>query len=89
MIRLAMKPGHIETPKGRPGKRPAEYAQHVMKLREKLPRGFDVVLEPPFVVLCDGGRAAVERSAEGTVRWTVRMLEQDFFSKPPTNFGQG
>ena len=83
VIRLAMKPGQIEAPKPRPGKRPAEYAQHVMKLREKLPRGFDVVLEPPFVVVGNGGRAAVEGSAEGTVRWTVHMLEQDFFSKPP------
>lgn len=83
VIRLAMKPGHLEAPKPRPGKRPAEYAQHVMKLREKLPRGFDVVLEPPFVVVGNGGPAAVERSAESTVRWTVHMLEQDFFARPP------
>jgi len=41
------------------------------------------VIEPPFVVVGDGGKAAVERSAERTVRWAVRLLEQDFFRTRP------
>ncbi len=44
---------------------------------------FHAVIEPPFVVLGDGGRAAVERSAAHTVRWAVRLLEQDFFARRP------
>jgi Peptidase_C39 like family len=83
VIRFALEPGALHAPARPLGFRPADYAQHVMKLREKLPAGFSVVVEPPFVVLGDGGPEAVGRSAESTVRWTVQKLEQDFFRHPP------
>jgi hypothetical protein len=65
------------------GFRPAAFAQHVMELRKRLPPGFSVVIEPPFVVIGDGGREAVQGEAEGVVRWAVSHLEADFFSKAP------
>jgi hypothetical protein len=46
-------------------------------------KDFHVVVEAPFVVAGDGGAAAVERCATGTVRWAVRMLRQDFFATSP------
>lgn len=84
VIRLRLEPTRVEVPVPGRGFRPADYAQHVMKLRESLPREMSVVIEPPFVVVGNGGAAAVRRSAESTVRWTVRMLTQDYFSKPPS-----
>lgn len=68
-----------------PAQPPArDYAAHVAALRQRLPHaGFHIVVEPPFVVVGDGGEAAVERSAERTVRWAVRLLQQDFFRTQP------
>lgn len=83
VIRLALEPADVALPARAPGFRPADYAQHVIKLREALPQGMSVVIEAPFVVVGNGGVAAVRQSAERTVRWAVRLLGQDFFGKPP------
>jgi len=62
----------------------ADYARHVEQLKKKLPsREFEVVVEKPFVVVGDGGRAAVEENARGTVRWAVTLLKKDYFTKDP------
>jgi hypothetical protein len=62
----------------------ADYARHVERLRKKLPSAeFEIVVEKPFVVVGDGGRAAVEEHARGVVRWAVQMLKRDFFARDP------
>jgi hypothetical protein len=65
------------------GHTPAEYAQHVLALREKLGAGFSVVIEPPFVVAGDDPEATVRDRAEGIVRWAATHLEKDFFAEEP------
>ena len=73
------------TPKPQPAAREArDYEAHVAGLRRRLPsREFAVVVEPPFVVVGDGGRAAVEASARDTVKWAVDLLKRDFFDRDP------
>jgi hypothetical protein len=83
VIRLRLEPGTLRIPGVEEGQDAAAYAQHVMKLRERLGRGMSVVVEVPFVVVGDGGQAAVAKRAEGTVRWTVQKLQQDFFDRAP------
>jgi hypothetical protein len=61
-----------------------EYAEHVSALRESLPEGFFVMVEPPFVVIGDGGPERVAQRAESTVRWAARLLRKDFFKTEPT-----
>jgi hypothetical protein len=62
----------------------ADYARHVEQLKKRLPsREFEIVVEKPFVVVGDGGRAAVEGNARGTVRWAVTLLKKDYFTKDP------
>ena len=62
----------------------ADYARHVEQLKKRLPsREFEIVIEKPFVVVGDGGRAAVESHAGGTVRWAVTLLKKDYFAKDP------
>ncbi len=62
----------------------ADFARHVEQLRKKLPSAdFHVVVEKPFVVVGDGGRAAVESHARDTVRWAVELLKRDYFTKDP------
>ena len=61
-----------------------DYARHVERLKKKLPsKEFEIVIEKPFVVVGDGGRAAVEEHARGTVRWAVTLLKKDYFAKDP------
>jgi hypothetical protein len=70
---------------GTPSRTPtaADYAQHVMALRARLPPGFAVAMAPPFVVVGDGGEAAVQRAAEKTVAWAVRRLKESYFQADP------
>lgn len=45
--------------------------------------GMTVLVEPPFVVVGDGGERAVKHIATGFLRDKIHMLEQDFFPKRP------
>ncbi|HKO99504.1 MAG TPA: hypothetical protein VJU86_21060 [Pyrinomonadaceae bacterium] len=44
---------------------------------------FSIVVQKPFVVVGDEPRSVVRQRAEGTVRWAVTKLKQDFFTKDP------
>jgi hypothetical protein len=65
------------------GHTPAEYAQHVLALREKLGPEYSVVLEPPFVVAGNEPEPMVRRRAMQIVRWATSHLQQDFFREEP------
>jgi hypothetical protein len=69
-----------------PGKsRNGEYAQHIRKVRSKLPQGnFTIVLERPFVVIGDEETETVKRHARDTVKWAVDRLKQDYFERNPS-----
>ncbi|MGE0867350.1 MAG: hypothetical protein AB7P03_02225 [Kofleriaceae bacterium] len=45
--------------------------------------GFTVVIEPPFVVVGDEPAATVRHRASGFMRWTIKLLEKDFFTQRP------
>jgi hypothetical protein len=65
----------------------ARYALEVekQKLRAAGLRGrFSFVVEPPFVVAGDAGRADVKRHAEGLIRWSVSELKKHYFAKDPS-----
>lgn len=62
----------------------AEFASHVKQLRRRLPsKEFSIIVQPPFVVIGDEPQKALKQRAEGTVKWAVDKLKQDFFSKDP------
>ncbi|MGB2613167.1 MAG: DUF1570 domain-containing protein [Phycisphaerae bacterium] len=58
-------------------------AEHLRSLEPKVPEGFTVVPEPPFVVIGDEEPAMVRRRAEQTVRWAVERLKALYFEKDP------
>lgn len=62
----------------------ADFARHVAQLKKRLPSGeFSIVVQAPFVVVGDEPRPEVQKRAEGTVKWAVDKLKQDFFTKDP------
>lgn len=62
-----------------------DFDRHIDKLKKKVPPGFTIVLEKPFVVIGDEPAAIVEQRAEKTIKWVVDMLKKDYFSKDPDN----
>lgn len=64
----------------------ADYAQHMMELKRKLPgTDFAVVLERPFVVIGDETLGVVRLRAEQTVRWAVTRLKAAYFETDPSH----
>jgi hypothetical protein len=61
-----------------------DYDAHVAKLREKFSEEmYAILVEKPFVVIGDMPAKSVQRWAEGTVRWSVKMLKAEYFPKDP------
>ncbi len=88
LVSLPLRPGKLaEPPKTSGTFTPADYAQHVIALREKLTGlglgSLHVRIEDPFVVVGDGTPEALRERAK-TVRWAADMLEQSFFERRPS-----
>jgi hypothetical protein len=72
-----------------------DFAKHVADLKAELRRKlttsdrrapvaeFSFVIQKPFVVIGDETKQEVEQHAEGTVKWAVDRLKQDFFPSDP------
>jgi len=84
VIRLRLKPTELKRPEPGGGFSPADFCQHMIRLRKKIPNeGFTVVIEPPFVVIGDQQPEVVRRWAAGTIRWAVRKLKEAYFRNDP------
>ena len=77
----------------------ADFDQHITKLRARIrktlpatSRGrpgrstaeFSIVVQPPFVVIGDESKQALQQHADGTVKWALERLKYDFFVIDPT-----
>ena len=62
----------------------AEFEVHIAQLRKRLPsREFTIVVQPPFVVVGDEPADVVKERADGTIKWAVEKLKQDYFTDDP------
>ena len=86
VIRLKLKPGKIRPPPAQEGYSDAQFAQHIMELKRKIPnKAFTVVVQKPFVVVGDESPRVVRARAERTVKWAVVRLKKKYFKKDPNN----
>jgi len=61
-----------------------ELAERRTELEAKLRgQGFTVVVEPPFVVIGDESPATVKHHATGILRWSIHLLEAEYFKARP------
>ena len=61
-----------------------DFDNHVAELKKRLPSpDFSIVVQRPFVVIGDEPAATVKERAEGTVKWAVDKLKQDYFTQDP------
>jgi hypothetical protein len=56
---------------------------HIEELKTRVPAGFTMVLESPFVVIGDETPELVKSRAKKTVKWAVDLLKQDYFTTDP------
>lgn len=63
--------------------RALEFRARAAKLRQRLPPGFHVVVQPPFVVVGDESERSVRARAVRTVKWAVDLLKKAFFTRDP------
>ncbi|MHB8875631.1 MAG: C39 family peptidase [Myxococcaceae bacterium] len=82
LIRMRLEPGQLDAAPAARGVTDADIAQHVLALKDKLPRGATLALERPFVIIGDEAPAKVAERAK-TVRWAIDLLRKDFFPKDP------
>ena len=73
----------------------ADFARHLERLKGEIKNKvtssdwrapaaeFSFVIQRPFVVIGDETKQAVQERAEGTVKWAVDRLKQDFFANDP------
>ena len=64
-----------------PGK--TALAEHLAKVKAKVPAGFTVILQAPFVVIGDEAPEVVQLRATKTVKWAVDKLKLDYFQMDP------
>jgi Peptidase_C39 like family len=83
VIRFRMDPVHVAEPTTTKGLTNADYAQQVIALKQKLPDGFSLFIERPFVVVGNGPPDEVESICRNTVRWAVARLKRDYFQHDP------
>ena len=85
-IRMRLQPKHIKAPKKLPGFTHADFAQHIMGLKKRMPKkGFSLAIVPPFVVIGDERPSMVTARAEKTVKWAVVRLKKRYFKKDPAD----
>jgi hypothetical protein len=84
VIRMRLEPDHLmDPPKRGEHITSADYAQHIHKLKARMPEGFTLVLQRPFVVLGNEPADTVHSRVENTIDWAVSRLKRDYFDKNP------
>jgi hypothetical protein len=83
VVRIRLEQGALEYGDPSSGFSAADYAQHVIGIRPRVPTGFTVLVEKPFVVIGDGHPVEVAGYSRRVVRWTVDLIKRDFFIRSP------
>jgi len=84
LIRFRLKPGTLARGTTATSPTDADYAQHLLQLKKKLPGpGFSIVVQRPFVVIGDEPERTVQQRAKQTIQWAVEHLKRDFFDSDP------
>ena len=83
LIRMPLDPKRLIRASMTPGYTNADYAQHVLKLKKRLPKGFHIHIQKPFVLIGDESPNMVVRRSRATVKWAVDHIKKIYFAKDP------
>lgn len=86
VIRMRLEAGKLPRVSIPAGHTDADFAQHIMRLKARLPNEqFSLVLQKPFVVVGDEGADVVKERSKHTVKWAVDQLKASYFQRDPTH----
>jgi hypothetical protein len=83
VVRMRLEPKTLKPYRAAEGFSPADYCQHVLAIKPKVPEGFTIRVERPFVVIGDESADVMHGRCKKTVRWAVEKLKAEYFSKDP------
>ena len=84
VIRLRLEAGRLKAGAVATAPTAADYAQHLMKLKRRIPTtDFHIVVQPPFVVIGDESPATVKRRSLRTIKWAADSIKKLYFKKDP------
>lgn len=83
VVRIPLQAGEIEYGYRSEELTSADFAQHVMALRQKAPQGFSIQIEKPFVIISDALKTEVNNYRTRIVRQVIQLLKRDFFLNDP------
>ena len=83
LIRMSLKVEKIALVRPDIGFANADFAQHVMKLKQRIPQGFTIVIQKPFVVIGNEEPDVVRSRAKHTVKWFVDRIKKLYFKRDP------
>lgn len=63
---------------------PEELDERRDALAARLGPGFTILVQPPFVVIGDEAPAMVKHRATGILKWSIRLLEAEYFETRPS-----
>ncbi len=84
-IRMRLSHKKIKVPAREAGFTNSDFAQHIMQLKKRMPKGFSFVISSPFVVIGDEPANIVALRAEKTVKWATLRLKKAYFKKDPAD----
>ncbi len=83
LIRFPLNVGKIAKVKKTQGHSNADYVQEIIRIRKKMPDGFTLLMQKPFIVVGDEDARTVRMRAKHTIEWATDHLKRDYFSKDP------
>jgi hypothetical protein len=84
VVRMPLKAGRLKIAATSKTITDADYAQHIMTLKKKIPAGaFHIVIQKPFVVIGDESSGVVEERSKRSIKWSIDKLKAVYFRKDP------
>ena len=83
VIRMRLEGGAVPPVPEEKGFTSADFAQRVMELRKRLPKGFSYLIQKPFIVIGDEAREDLEQRAQHTVKWFTDQIQKKYFPEDP------
>ena len=84
VVRMPLKADQLRIADTSVGFTDADYAQHIMKLKRKIPSSeFHIVIQKPFMVIGDESARTVKERSTRSIQWAADKLKVVYFKKDP------
>ncbi len=83
VIRMRLEGDKVPNVPGEKGFTSSDFAQRVLELKKRLPRGFSHLIQKPFIVTGDESPEDLKQRAQHTVQWFADQMKKKYFPQDP------